>query len=533
MARIMRSSNTDGRLLDAQREQAAQAFLSQHPDIARDLSSRRQNDLYTTIANHISMTADPGRRQLLTVSLRQEFEKAQANLFEVTNARSRPAGRFIHDARPDPERLLAELYENTFRDASNRPLGNVSGHAQERLAATYAALKLVEVARDQGLLPATPTLVATKAMVQDKRTSQEFPAAHRIPGDLAIQIEDGTTTRLTDIFKVDLNRVVIDREIFATTDRVNRLANVADSWAESAGMKASLAHAATEVARGANVNIAMKEIIEPGYADAVRAAYAKVEMNFTIAEQQMVGGAIIDARTMLPIRGVIEDLKLSSTDAEARAHAKELIRLTLHTYSKETSLGEELQLRVDNLIDGIKENEAKLGIRTENAVDPKRSLADQGFYKQRGLQAYEDLMGPIEKLANEAIAASVKAEQMVNNPRATDGQIRASFAAVDGYKHAISRSLDAIEGKIIERLSSQFRDEGLKFSKDDISELSKSVLVDVKLPPKLHEFERYAKHIDYLNQDYSNERRENGPRVIDELRKSDELNVESDHNPRP
>ncbi|WP_234625040.1 hypothetical protein RMS29_027545 (plasmid) [Agrobacterium rosae] len=533
MARIMRSSNSDGRLLDAQREHAAQTFLSHHPDIARDLSSRRQDDLYTSIANHISMTGDPGRRQLLTVGLRQEFEKAQSNIIEVTNARPQPAGRFIHDARPDPEKLLAELYENTHRDASSRPLGNVAGHAQERLAATYAALKLVEVARDQGLLPENPTLIATKAMVQDKRTSQEFPAAHRMPGDLAIQNEDGSTTRLTDVFKVDLNKVAIDREVFATTDRVNRLVNVADGWAENAGMKTALALAATEVARGASAGSAMKDIIEPGYADAVKAAYSKVEMNFTVAEQQIVGGAILDARTMQPIRGVIENLKLSSTDQEARAHAKELIRLTLHTYSKETELGEEQQLRIDNLIEGIKDNETKLGAFSENAVDPKRAITEQGFYRQRGLQAYEDLMGPIEKLANEAMAASVKAEKTVNDPHATDGQIRASFAAVDGYKQAIGRSLESMEGKINDQLSSQFRDEGIKVSTADVAAISKSVLDSVKLPPKLQEFERYSRHIDYLKRDYTNERIENGPRAVDEPSKNAEVSVEIDHDPRP
>lgn len=533
MARIMRSSNADGRLLDAQREHAAKTFLSQHPDVAMRLPSSRGDDLYTSIANHISLTADPDRRQLLTVGLRQEFEKAQTNLIEVKNARPQPAGRFIHDARPDPKKLLAELYENTHRDASNRPLGNVTGHAQERLAASYAALKLVEVARDQGLLPENPTLVATRAMVQDKRTSQEFPAAHRMPGDLAIKHDDGTLTRLTDAFQVDLNKVAIDREIFGTTDRVNRLANVADSWAENAGMKDALAKAATEVARGASPQSAMKDIIEPGYSQAVQAAYSKVEMNFTVAEQQMVGGAILDSRTMQPIRGIVDDLKLSSMDAEARAHAKELIRLTLHTYSKESTLSEDHQLRVDNLVEGIKENEQSLGVVSENAAGKKVPISEQGYYRQRGMQAYEDLMGPIEKLANEALAASVKAEQTYNNPNATDGQIRASFAAVDGYKQAIGRSLEAMEGKMTDHLSAQFRDEGISVPNADVAALSKGVMDNVKMPPKLQEFSRYSKNIDYLGRDYAHERRDDGPRHIDEQPKNDEVSVENDYNLRP
>ncbi|MFX6652893.1 hypothetical protein ABTG83_20485, partial [Acinetobacter baumannii] len=77
------------------------------------------------------------------------------------------------------------------RDAERRPIGNIEAHAVGRLAQSYVALKLVEAIRDLGLLSADGTIVATRAMVQDKRGSQEFPAAHRLPADLAVETPNG------------------------------------------------------------------------------------------------------------------------------------------------------------------------------------------------------------------------------------------------------------------------------------------------------------------------------------------------------
>lgn len=133
-------------------------------------------------------------------------------------------GRSIFQNRPDALGLFVELYDNALRDAERRPIGNIEAHAVGRLSQSYMALKLVEAARDLGLLPDSATIVSARAMVQDKRGTREFPAAHRLPADLAVELPDGSRRRLTESFDLALNQTAIDRDIFGRTDRLSRLA---------------------------------------------------------------------------------------------------------------------------------------------------------------------------------------------------------------------------------------------------------------------------------------------------------------------
>lgn len=293
-------------------------------------------------------------------------------------------GRSVFQNRADALGLLVELYDNALRDAERRPIGNVEAHTLGRLTQSYMALKLVEAARDLGLLPPDRTIVATRALVQDKRGSQQFPAAHRLPADLAVETLDGSRRRLTESFEVALNRVTIDREIFAGTDRLSRLANVVDSWLESAGMRKTLARAANAVAYGnMSADAAMVGIVEPGYAAAVTVTRTRLSRNMAIAERMAFSTMIVDDRGE-PVRAMLDDLRLRTTDLENRARAKAMMEAILSETAQHDRLDPERRHAADEVVRGIVENERALGTgrvpeRSSMRPDvlvPARYLAD-------------------------------------------------------------------------------------------------------------------------------------------------------------
>jgi hypothetical protein len=293
-------------------------------------------------------------------------------------------GRSVFQSRADALGLFVELYENAFRDAERRPIGNVEAHALGRISQSYMALKLVEAARNLGLLPPDGRIVATRAMVQDKRGSQEFPAAHRLPADLARETPDGSRRRLTESFEVVLNRVAIDREIFAGTDRLLRLANVVDSWLETAVMRKTLARAANAVAYGnMSADAAMSGIVEPSYAAVVAATGARLSRNMAVAERMAISTMIIDDRGE-PVRAMLDDLRLRTADLENRARAKALMEAVLSETGRHDRLDPERRRAADELVRGIVENERVFGMgRTQernstrnDVLVPARHLAD-------------------------------------------------------------------------------------------------------------------------------------------------------------
>lgn len=293
-------------------------------------------------------------------------------------------GRTIFHSHADALGLFAELYDNAVRDAERRPIGNIEAHAIGRLAQTYTALKLIEAARDLGLLPEDGKIVATRARDQDKRGSREFPAAHRLPADLAVEIPDGSRRRLTEHLDVVLNRVAVDREVFSRTDRLSRMANVADSWVEAAGMRKTLARAANAVASGErSADAAMVEIVEPGYSAAVARARIRLDRNMAIAERVAIATAIIHANGE-PFRAMRDDLRLRTANLENRARAKAMMEAALGEAARQRHLGSDWRQGPAAFIRGIADNERKLGghrmldwdaARTD-ALVPARHLSD-------------------------------------------------------------------------------------------------------------------------------------------------------------
>ncbi len=205
-------------------------------------------------------------------------------------------GRSIFQNRADALGLFVELYDNALRDAERRPIGNIGAHAIGRLSQSYMALKLVEAARNLGLLPENGTIVATRAMVQDKHGAREFPAAHRMPADLVVETPDGSRRRLTESFDVGLNQAAIDRDIFGRTDRLSRLSNVVDSWLEAAGMRTTLARAANAVASGMSADAAMSDVVEPGYAAAVAGDSSATWRSLSVPRSSLMKGESQSAR---------------------------------------------------------------------------------------------------------------------------------------------------------------------------------------------------------------------------------------------
>lgn len=269
-------------------------------------------------------------------------------------------GRSIFQSRADALGLFVELYDNALRDAERRPIGNIESHASGRLTQSYMALKLVEAARDLGLLPDGATIVSTRAMVQDKHGTREFPAAHRLPADLAVEIPNGSRRRLTETFDVALNQTAIDRDIFGRTDRLSRLANVVDSWLEAAGMPRTLARAANAVASGMSAHAAMSDIVEPGYATAIAQARRRLERNMAIAERSVMATMIVDEKGE-PIRALRDDLRLRTADLENRARAKTMMEAVLAETARHGRLDAEARRAAGELVRGIADNERNLG----------------------------------------------------------------------------------------------------------------------------------------------------------------------------
>lgn len=268
--------------------------------------------------------------------------------------------RVMLDKKPDPLELFRELYEDVTRTGADVPIGSLHKHAEGRLQQSFAALLLIEQAKQAGLIPDHASFVATGAKVQDKSTSRTYPAAHRLPADLSIEASDGTRRRLTDFFEEGLDRTWIDKHIFAPTDRIHRLANVADQWAEDGGMKKALVEAANEISHGKmSANTAMEKIIQPGYAAAIEKAREKIERNFSFMERQALSRRIVD-RGGEPYQKVPEPEALRVKGLAERAAAKDVIERTLKAYGDVKELSPSQRMKSAMAVTGIIENETRL-----------------------------------------------------------------------------------------------------------------------------------------------------------------------------
>jgi hypothetical protein len=344
-------------------------------------------------------------------------------------------GRTIFQRQADALALFVELYDGASRDAERRPIGNIEAHAIGRLTQTYIALKLVEAARGLGLLPEDGTIVATRAMVQDKRGTQEFPAAHRLPADLAVETPDGTRRRFTEHFDVELNRVAVDRDVFSRTDRLSRLANLADSWVEAAGMRKTLARAANAVASGGmSADAAMTGIVEPGYAVAIATAQRRLERNMALAERAAIATLIVDEKGE-PFRAMRGDLRLRTADLDNRARAKAMMEAVLAETARHGHLGPEQRRVAAEFVRGIAENERNLGVRRAPAQH-RSAMQSDALVPARQLPDLTELEVADRLSATSRLAD--KRSEIENLSRLVFGSSQAVSASVDRITDACS-----------------------------------------------------------------------------------------------
>ena len=320
--------------------------------------------------------------------------------------------RVIHDAKPDSVEMFRELYQDVVRTGDSFPIGALERHAEGRLQQTYAALVLIENARAAGIIPENSKFVATGAKVQDKRASKAYPAAHRLPADLSIQASDGSLSRLTDHLTVDLDRIWVDKNIFAPTDRIHRLANVADQWVEDGGMKTAFVNAANAVSSGKlTAEEALEDIVQPGYAAAHARALEKVERNFTLIERQALSQRIVDQHGQ-PYRKVPEPTVLKIKGLEERAAAKDVMERTLKAYSRMEELSPSLRMKSNLAVNGIIDNEIRLrehGPNSRRALAPGEAMVEARRAAGEANTALTKQMDEIIQLGNKASAAAAAA----------------------------------------------------------------------------------------------------------------------------
>lgn len=338
-------------------------------------ASRRHYDLQTT------MESLQRRRDIVAKSTRYHLNLNQHEGDTNGSAPSSPHGkerRKILEGKLDALALFEDLYDGVTRTAQNVPIGALHRHAEERLRQSYAVLVLVEQARDAGIVAGGSRFVPTGARVQDKTTSKEYPAAHRLPADVSIRGKDGKMTRLSDFFDLPVDRLWVDKHVFAPTDRVHRLANVADRWCEEAGMVSTLASAATAIARREmTAEEAMTRIVQPGYRDAIHKSLDKIERNFSYLERQELARRVVDVNGQ-PYDRLPMPLVLHVQGLAERATAKDLMERTLRAYSAVTDLSPELRMQTAITVSAIVENEQRMA-RFPIAADRNEKEGDRRF----------------------------------------------------------------------------------------------------------------------------------------------------------
>ncbi len=285
----------------------------------------------------------------------------------------------------DGHRLFVELYDNAVRDAERRPLGNVATHAAARLRQSYIALRLVEAARDLGVLPNDGTIVATRFLEQENRATHEFPAARGMPGDLVVETQDGARRRLTEYFGVALNQETIDRNVFSPTHRMSRLAVVVDSWLGAAGMRKTLRTAADNVAEGyVTVNEAMTLIVEPGYAAAVSRARSRLHRNISLVERATLARTNADTNGE-PFRRAHDSLLRHTANPDNRTRVAALMDAALVESARYRHLDPMERQALDTFVKAITEDERRLGLTLDHGGRHRAAIGQTALVPARHL----------------------------------------------------------------------------------------------------------------------------------------------------
>ncbi|TCQ73818.1 zeta toxin [Ochrobactrum sp. BH3] len=317
-------------------------------------------------------------------------------------------------------RAFNELYSHAVRDASTRPHAQLEEHASGRLAKSYAALRLIEIARDNDAIPTDARIVSTGVRAESRKTNREFPQAWRIPTDLAVVGGDGLNVRLSEHFATEKSRAEIEGSIFAATDCISRLANLADRWLEQGGIAKSLILAANMVARDKmSADEAMTRIVEPGYQGSIIRGMSNIERNLSYAERTAINRSFVDEQGRR-LHGLAQDFKLRLSEIEIRQQVLAMLEQAYIVYGKHVHLEHSERQRIDRFIEGISENERSMEI-IRGPLIPAQRLPD---------------------LTSSEIAERVQASEFVQRKRAEAEQLS---SIVFGSSAAVSDALSRID----------------------------------------------------------------------------------------
>ena len=148
--------------------------------------------------------------------------------------------REIFDPNPDEVGQFNERIAGyATRDFSGVPLGDVTGHALNRLDACYGILQAFDVASELARYENDEKAVTglkvrpTGAAFQDWQATSEYPAAHQAPCGLSIADPSSNVPpqKVQQLFKDGTNRGFI-ANLFGQTDIVHYLTNYADRICE-------------------------------------------------------------------------------------------------------------------------------------------------------------------------------------------------------------------------------------------------------------------------------------------------------------
>jgi hypothetical protein len=265
------------------------------------------------------------------------------------------ANRTIFDQDPDPVRLFEELYEGGVRDYKGLPLGDVAGHAARRFTVCYGAMCLIRVLALLERIPPGASFLAAGAADQDKQVSGDFAAAHLIPCELRLSAPgrpvDGTL--IHELLRNPFNRMWVRREIFAETDRVHRLVNVADSSCERGqdGMVRTLVSVCDKVLADARrdgmlvqagrlapplttVYQTLAAGLIPSFLAVARARLRALDAKLTDHERSELSREHPVYPDGQPFVARPADTRLTSTDREVRAAARIALRQVLSVYAE-------------------------------------------------------------------------------------------------------------------------------------------------------------------------------------------------------
>jgi hypothetical protein len=210
-------------------------------------------------------------------------------------------------------------------------------------------------------------------------------------------------------------------------------------------MRTTLARAANAVASGMSADVAMSEIVEPGYAAAIGQTRERLERNIAIAERTAIAAMIVDEKGE-PVRGLRDELRLRTADLENRARAKSLMEAILTETERHDRLDAEGRRAAGELVRGIADNERNLGTSRTRERSAVRSDVLVPAWNLPNLTESEiaDRLRVSSRLADKRAEIDNLSRLVFGNSQA----VLASVARISGAQSGAAAGDDVREGRL-------------------------------------------------------------------------------------